>query len=53
MTPELYTWLEETWIRSNHAKYLKYFEEWIKNLTDSQIKGFNKMEQNRNIYQKQ
>jgi hypothetical protein len=52
MTPELYEWLHEIWVRHNHAKYRKYFEEWIENLTEGQIKGFSKMEQRRNVYDK-
>ena len=53
MTPQLYKWLEEIWVRHNHTKYRKYFEEWICNLTVDQIEGFSKMEQRRNIYTKQ
>ena len=53
MTSELYKWLEEIWVRHNHTKYRKYFEEWICNLTPDQIEGFSKMEQRRNIYTKQ
>lgn len=52
MTDHLYKWLHETWVRHNHTKYRKYFEEWIKNLTEDQISGFSKMEQTRNIYDK-
>ena len=26
---------------NNHKKYHKYFKEWIKNLTNDQINGFN------------
>lgn len=53
MTPQLYNWLYEIWVRHNHVKYRKYFDEWVENLTDSQIYGFSKMEENRNIYDKQ
>ena len=53
MTPQLYNWLHEIWVRHNHVKYRKYFDEWVENLTDSQIYGFSKMEENRNIYDKQ
>lgn len=53
MTDELYRWLHETWVRHNHAKYAHYFEVWVENLTQGQIDGFSKMEQNRNIYEKQ
>lgn len=43
MNKELYNWLKYEWLISNHTKYQKYFEEWVKNLTNSQIEGFNKM----------
>lgn len=43
MTKKLYNWLKEEWKTSNHKKYQKYFEEWVSNLTESQILGFNKM----------
>jgi hypothetical protein len=53
MTPELYVWLEEVFYKDNHKKYHKYFEEWVINITEHQIQSFSKMEQNRNIYEKQ
>ena len=53
MTDELYRWLHETWVKHNHAKYVHHFEEWVEKLTQGQIDGFSKMEQNRNIYEKQ
>ena len=40
---KLYGWLEYEWIISNHRKYQKYYIEWVTNLTNSQIEGFNKM----------
>jgi len=43
MTTKLYNWLEQEWRISNHAKYQHYFEEWIENITETQIKGFGKM----------
>jgi hypothetical protein len=39
----LYNWLEKEWRISNHAKYQYLFKDWVKNLTEAQIKGFNKM----------
>ena len=43
MPEELYKWLKYEWKISNHNKYQKYFEEWVSNLTKSQIMMFNKM----------
>ena len=42
MSDELYTWLEKEFKYSNHKKYHKYFNEWVKNITNSQIDGFNR-----------
>jgi len=39
----LYNWLEENWRISNHVKYQHLFKEWVDNLTDTQINGFEKM----------
>jgi hypothetical protein len=36
MTPELYTYLKDCWVKSNHTKYRFYFEEWIKKLRAKQ-----------------
>ena len=41
MTKELHDWLEKEFSVNNHKKYHKYFKEWIKNLTNDQINGFN------------
>ena len=41
MTEELYNWLEKEFNINNHKKYRKYFKEWVDNLTNDQIKGFN------------
>ena len=41
MTKELHDWLEKEFSMNNHKKYHKYFKEWIKNLTNDQINGFN------------
>ncbi len=43
MDDKLYNWLEREFKYSNHPKYLKYFEEWINNLTEDQKNGFKKM----------
>lgn len=42
MSEELYEWLQEEFYRSNHPKYRHLFSEWISNITQSQIDGFNK-----------
>ena len=49
MNKVLYEWLKSEWKLSNHVKYQKYFEEWVKNLTDDQISGFEKMKTADNI----
>lgn len=38
----LYNWLELQWRLSNHEKYQHYFKEWIANITNSQINGYEK-----------
>ena len=38
MSRELYDKLKEEFYRSNHVKYRKYFEEWVKNVTIEQKK---------------
>lgn len=43
---ELKEWLFQHWRRDNHTKYLRYFEEWISNITESQIYYFNKQMHN-------
>lgn len=43
MNRTLYEWLKSEWKDCNHVKYQKYFDEWIKNLTNDQILGFDKM----------
>lgn len=42
MTTKLKEWLRTQWRYSNHAKYQHYFDEWISNITPSQIEGFEK-----------
>lgn len=42
MTDKLYEWLRREFYSSNHSKYRHLFEEWVKNVTQSQIDGFEK-----------
>lgn len=51
MTEDLYMWLQKRWKLDNHNKYHYYFKEWVDNITDTQIQGFNKMEKRRNVYE--
>ena len=37
MSEELYEKLKDEFYKSNHAKYRKYFEEWVSNITIEQI----------------
>jgi hypothetical protein len=39
---QLYIWLKKRFKLDNHPKYLHYCDEWINNLTESQLEGFNK-----------
>ena len=40
MTKQLNAYLHSRWIKDNHKKYHKYFEEWVKNITPNQIHYF-------------
>lgn len=42
LNQSIYTYLEVRYYQDNHAKYHKYFEEWVKNVTDNQLYYFNK-----------
>lgn len=42
MEEKLFEWLKFRFIRDNHKRYHKYFDEWISNITQSQIEGFKK-----------
>ena len=42
MNNELYQYLDDRWKEMNHKKYYKYFKEWVKNITDTQIYYFKK-----------
>lgn len=38
----LHQYLQTQWRFCNHTKYLKYFDDWVKNITDNQIYYFTK-----------
>lgn len=40
MTQELHYYLQKEWMKNNHPKYHKYFEEWVVNITPNQIHYF-------------
>lgn len=40
MTDILEEWLRIEFYKSNLPKYKKYFDEWVKNITENQIDGF-------------
>ena len=40
MNSELKEYLLHEWKWNNHVKYLKYFEDWIGNLTEPQIQWY-------------
>ena len=42
ISTKLMEWLRYQWKISNHAKYQRYFDEWVKNILPSQIDGFEK-----------
>lgn len=42
MNTKLYEWLRNEFYKSNHSKYRHLFEEWVSNITQSQIEGFSK-----------
>lgn len=37
MDDQLYVYLKKEWKENNLPKYQKYFDEWVKNVTDNQI----------------
>lgn len=43
ISKELHKWLKHEWKVSNHPKYQQYFQSWENNLTDQQIRAFDKM----------
>ena len=47
ITSKLYEQLRKEFYYSNHAKYRHLFEEWVKNITSSQIDGFSKQMYNK------
>lgn len=40
VTLPLNDYLKERWRVNNHKKYQKYFDEWVRNLTQDQILNF-------------
>lgn len=42
ITKEMYAYLQQRFYRNNHAKYRKYFEEWVQNVTEEQLMYFEK-----------
>lgn len=42
MTKVMYEYLKQRFYRNNHAKYRKYFDEWVSNVTETQIDYFEK-----------
>lgn len=42
MNDGLKNYLHIRWINSNHSKYHMYFDEWVKNVTPTQIHYFKK-----------
>ena len=43
MSEALYQYLKNEWRNNNLTKYQKYFEEWVSNLTETQIYYYNKL----------
>jgi len=43
MNNELYQYLKNEWRENNLPKYQRYFEEWVSNLTETQIYYYNKL----------
>lgn len=39
-------WLSQKFYKDNHRKYHKYCDEWLNNLTESQLTYFNKQQYN-------
>lgn len=42
VTSKLRNWLQYQWLKCNHPKYHHLFDEWVSNITESQILGFTK-----------
>jgi len=40
MNSVLFEWLRSEFHDSNLPKYKKYFEDWVSNITENQIEGF-------------
>lgn len=43
MTDQLYQYLKNEWKINNHPRYQHYFDDWVKNLTKTQIYYYNKL----------
>lgn len=39
---KVFIWLKERFNEDNHNKYKHLFTEWVENITEGQIDGFNK-----------
>lgn len=39
---DFYEWLKDKFYKDNIPKYVKYFDEWVINLTENQVNGFYK-----------
>lgn len=39
---KLFIWLKERFNEDNHNKYKYLFTEWVENITEGQVDGFNK-----------
>jgi len=42
ISKELFDWLQYHFYRDNHPKYKHLFNQWVENITDGQVFGFNK-----------
>ncbi len=40
ISADLHEYLEHEWKWNNHVKYLKYFNEWERNLTQEQLRWY-------------
>jgi hypothetical protein len=53
MNEDLYNWLEKMFMYSNIRKYRKYFKEWVDNITEGQIIGFERMRKADYVYKQE
>ncbi len=40
LSKEMKSYLFQRFMRNNHSKYLHYYQEWIDNVTDTQLQYF-------------